>query len=252
MFFGPVVNAARAIALQIQSAIIMFVNNIIAAIRPQVVKNYAVGNYHEMYVLTFSATRFTYYMMLLLMMPFFFEINTILQLWLGDNVPEYTSVFSLLILLIAMINTLDLTILMAFHAIGKIKFGNIVGGTLMILALPISYIFLRLNMPPQSVFEVVILINVLGLIFDLLLTRHYVLFSLNEFFKSTIMPMIRVTILSLFVPSVLVFLFPQSLWRFVAILFFSELTMLTCIWFLGITKQEKSIVLNFIKSKLKR
>lgn len=44
IYFGPVVNAARAIATQVQTALAQFYANFQTAIRPQVIKNYAQGN----------------------------------------------------------------------------------------------------------------------------------------------------------------------------------------------------------------
>lgn len=80
IFFGPVVNAARAIAFQIQNAVSMFVGSFLTAVRPQVVKNLAEDNTSEMYRLTFSAAKFAYLLMLALVLPVCFEINFILTL----------------------------------------------------------------------------------------------------------------------------------------------------------------------------
>ena len=44
MFFGPVVNAARGIAYQVQGAVTQFSNNFMTAVRPQIIKSYAEGD----------------------------------------------------------------------------------------------------------------------------------------------------------------------------------------------------------------
>lgn len=250
LFFGPVVNTARAIALQIQTAVSLFVNNLLSAIRPQVVKNYAVGNYKEMYHLTFSATRYTYFMLIILILPIIFEIDTILHLWLGKSVPEYTSIFSILVLLITLINTIDLTILMAFHAIGKIKFGNIFGGTVMIASLPIGYLCLEIGCEPQIVFVVVIIINIIETIFDLFLTRYYVPFSLKDFFKITIFPAAIVTAISLFAPVIITELFSPTVGRFLFNTCVTEFLLFVSIWLFGINSSEKKYLQKVIKTKL--
>lgn len=85
VFFGPVVNAARAIAFQIQGAVMQFVNNFMTAVRPQVIKNYADGNVDRMYTLTFYTAKFSYMLMLALVVPLCFEINFVLGMWLGDH-----------------------------------------------------------------------------------------------------------------------------------------------------------------------
>ena len=138
LFFGPVVNAARAIAIQVQSGVSQFVNNFLTAVRPQVVKNFAEGNTDEMYSLTFNAAKYSYMLMLALVLPVCFEIRFILSIWLGEKAPEDTAIFVILILLTYLMETFHSASLMSYHAIGKIKLGNIVGGTMMFMALPIS------------------------------------------------------------------------------------------------------------------
>ena len=50
-FFGPVVNAARAVAVQVQGAIQQFVGNFQMALNPQITKNYASGDLEQMHSL---------------------------------------------------------------------------------------------------------------------------------------------------------------------------------------------------------
>lgn len=47
LFFGPMVNAARAVAYQIQTAVNHFVINFLMATRPQVIKSFAEHNYER-------------------------------------------------------------------------------------------------------------------------------------------------------------------------------------------------------------
>ena len=252
MFFGPVVNAARAIALQIRTAIIQFCTNIIAAVKPQVVKNYAVGNYVDMYKLVFTTTKFTYYLMLMLMLPVYFEINIILRIWLGSTIPDYTAIFAQLILIDSLIYIIDATFLMAFHAIGKIRFGNVVGGSLMISSLPVSYACLRLGYEPSSVFVVLIVINSVGSIFDFLLIHHYVNFSKMEFTKNTLLPIIGVTLFSILVPISIVSFFQESICRLALNTILSELIIFSIIWIVGLNNSEKQVVKRFVTNKVGR
>lgn len=252
LFFGPVVNAARAISIQVQSAITMFVNNMMSAVRPQIVKNYAVGNYKEMYNLTFSSTRYTFYMMLFLVLPIIFELKMVLSIWLGADIPNYTLIFTFLILIIAMVNAVDYNFLMAFHAIGNIKLGNIVGGGLMIAALPISYLCLKKGMEPYSVFIVIIIINIAETIFDFFLTRYLVHFSVRSFIKNTLVPIIIVTFLSILTPLFIVYVMPPSMGRFILNIVFTEIALVIIVWFFGLKTNERLIIVSFIKSKIKR
>ncbi len=252
IFFGPVVNAARAIALQIRTAVTMFISNLTAAVRPQIVKNYAVGNVDEMYNLVFMTTRYSYYLMLILMLPIFFETETVLNIWLGSSVPDYTGIFTKLVLIVGLINSVDSSFLMAYHAIGKIKTGNLFGGTLMILSLPIGYICLKIGMAPPSVFYVLIIINSIGTLFDFWLIHHYVAFSYGKFLLDVALPMILVTVLSVVAPFVIIYLVPTSIMRFITNTIFMEVIMVFVIWCVGVRSEERANVMAFIKARISR
>ena len=56
MFFGPVVNAARGIAVQVQSAVQQFSLNFQTAVNPQITKSYAVQDYGYMHSLIFRSS----------------------------------------------------------------------------------------------------------------------------------------------------------------------------------------------------
>ena len=92
LFFGVTLNAARGIAVQVDTAIIQFVNNFSTALNPQIIKNYAIGNKDEMFKLVCRGAKFSYYLLLLFSLPVLFETKYILMLWL-KIVPEHTVVF---------------------------------------------------------------------------------------------------------------------------------------------------------------
>ena len=98
-----------------------------------------------MYSLTFKAIRFSLYLILAMIVPICFEIEYILNLWLGNGYPEETALFTIIILISAFFDVIEQGNNLAFHAIGRIKTGNIICGSIMILSLPVSYLFLRLG-----------------------------------------------------------------------------------------------------------
>ncbi len=143
MFFGPIANSARAIAFQVNGALNQLVTNVIQATRPQVVKNYAQGNPEEMYHLTFLAAKFSYLLMLAMVIPLFLEIDYIIYLWLGDAAPEETAIFCRILLISMLVQTIVNSLSMAMHAIGKLRLFSITNTILYIAPLPIGYFFSR-------------------------------------------------------------------------------------------------------------
>lgn len=92
IFFGVLLNAARGVAVQVESAINQFVNNFMTALNPQITKSYAAGETESMITLVCRGSKFSFFIMLLIIIPFEFEAEFILKLWLGI-VPEESTIF---------------------------------------------------------------------------------------------------------------------------------------------------------------
>ena len=250
MFFGPVVNAARAIAFQIQNAVSMFVGNFLTAVRPQVVKNYAEKNTDEMYRLTFNAAKFAYLLMLALVLPVCFEINFILNLWLGKNMPPDTPVFAVLVLCTYLMETFHQASLMSYHAIGKIKLGNIVGGTLMICALPLSYVALKLGAPAYAVFIVIFFVNLTQMFWGWMIVHRYVAFSYMRLVKQVYVPTISISLIAVVSPLLLTHYMEQGWLRLIILGFVTEIIILMATYQIALGKKERQLAINFFRNKI--
>lgn len=250
MFFGPVVNAARAIAFQIQNAVSLFVGNFLTAVRPQVVKNFAEEHTDEMYRLTFNAAKFAYLLMLALVLPVCFEINFILNLWLGKNMPPDTPIFAVLVLCTYLMETYHQASLMSYHAIGKIKLGNIVGGTLMICALPLSYVALRLGAPAYSVFIVIFCVNFTQMFWGWMIVHRYVTFPYSKLVRKVYVPTVSITLISIIAPLLISHFMTQGWIRLFVLGIVTEIILLVAVYLIALGKEEKALVHNFVQHKI--
>lgn len=254
IFFGPVVNAARAIAVQIQSAVMMFVHNFLTAVRPQVVKSMADNETERMYSLTFYAAKFAYLLLLAIVLPLCFEINFVLHIWLGDNVPEGTSIFAVIVLITYLMETFHLASLMTYHAIGKINIGNTVGGTLMISSLPIAYVLLKIGLPAYSAFLAIFAVNFIQMLFTWWLLHHYVYFSYKTLILKVYYPTIFITLLVSIIPFFLINMLEDGWLRFLLIIILSEFSLLILSYYIGLTANERfkfrALAISKIKQKL--
>lgn len=246
MFFGPVVNAARAISFQIQAAVKMFINNFLTAVRPQVVKSFAESNCVRMYGLTFKAIKYSLIIMMALVLPIIFETDFVLTIWLEDTYPAETSLFVKIILISALFDVIEVGQNMAFHAIGRIRTGNIVCGTIMILSLPISYFLLKLGVPSYVPFIVVIVTNFINEVLTLLLMKSYIDFSIKKLITNTYIPVICAFAITIFFPLYICKSLEMSAIRFLINFFVIEIILVTTSWFIVASKDERNLVKNFI------
>ena len=250
LFFGPSVNAARAIAYQIQNAVNLFINNFLTAVRPQVIKHYAQGNPDEMYRLTFQSARFSFYLMLVLVLPICFELRFILDIWLGDAYPPDTYIFTLIVLIFSLSEVFHLILIMPFHAIGKMKLGNSLNGTIMIMALPISYFVLHYGYPAYSVFIVLIVINLIVTFNGWIIIYSYSKFSIRYFLTNVLLRCLLVCSLSIVTPFVIIFNMHAGWIRLITLCLSTIISTIVISYFLGMESEERKLVCNFVKRKI--
>lgn len=249
VFFGPVVNAARAIAFQIQGAVTQFVSNFMTAVRPQVIKNYAEGNVDKMYTMTFYAAKFSYILMLALVVPIIYEIRFILGIWLGDAVPDETALFAVIVLMTYTWRTFHIAALMPYHAIGKIKTGNVTIGSLMIATLPIGYLLFKCGCPAYSVFLAIFAVEIVSMFAIYWLIHRYEYFPYKYVFTKILMPCGLVTIFTIIVPTFITHLMNDGWARLIIVGISTEFSLLLSALYLGLNKEERTRIFSFVKNK---
>lgn len=150
VFVGPVANAAFAVALQIYNAITNLGNNVIMAVRPQMVMNYSKGNFRQLNRLFLLSTLALVVVMGGIILPLEVWLPEILELWLGDA--DYiTIIFSRLMIIVAFLLMIGMPITIIMHAVGCVKQYHLIVETVTILCLPASYICLSCGFTPESV-----------------------------------------------------------------------------------------------------
>lgn len=246
MFFGPTVNAARGIAYQVQSAINQFVNNFYMACRPQITKLYATGEKEKMMQLIFSSSRICYLLTLLFTLPIFLETPQILKIWL-KTVPDHTVVFTRLVLIIIIIETISYPLQAAISATGKIKWYQLTTGGINILSLPLSYIYLKQGGSPEIVFYISIFIALAAQISRLLFMKQLLNISITTFISNVVARMAFVTILSAIIPSIIYGNMPSIPFRILCITSTSLLAIIVWSIMIGITRNERNFILIKIR-----
>ena len=252
VFFGPIVNAARVIAFQIQGAVTQFVSNFMTAVRPQVIKNYAEGNINIMYTMTFYAAKFSYILMLALVVPIICEIRFILSIWLGNAVPDETALFAVIVLITYTWRTFHIAALMPYHAIGKIKTGNITIGSLMIATLPIGYVLFKLGCPAYSIFLAIFAIEIVSVFAMYWLIHRYEYFPYWYVFTKILIPCGLVTLCTIILPTAITVLMSDGWGRLFTVGFSTEISLALSALYIGLNKEERTKFFSFVQHKLKR
>ncbi len=243
IFFGPVINAARGIAYQVHGAVSGFVQNLQMAMNPQIIKSFAEGDLKYMHQLIFQSSKFSFFLLFIVSLPILLEAEAILKLWLGV-VPEYTVIFTQLVIVNVLIDSISGSLMTAAQASGKIKLYQMVVGGLLLLILPISYIFLTYGFPPDVTLLVSIIVSVLAFIARLVIIRILVGLSISEYLRKVILPIIPVVLLSIILPITFKFLFLEGHLRSIIVCISSVVSIVVVIYFIGLNRDERLFILN--------
>ena len=248
MFFGPVVNAARGVAVQVQQAVTQFSMNFQTAINPQITKSYAIEDYEYMHSLIFRSSRFTFFLLLCICLPVFMEAEALLGIWLKE-VPEYSAVFLRIILCATIVDALANPLMISAQATAHIKIYQSVVGGILLTILPIAYVVLKLGGNPQSVFIVHLLICTIAFIVRLFIIRPMIRLSLTKYIKEVIVRCAVVGICAGAVSFAVNILLDSSLFSSIMECCISVLSVAVFSFMIGMTKNERDFIINKIKSK---
>lgn len=200
VFFGPVVNAARGIAMQVQGVMGQFVTNFQTAINPQITKSYANVEYDRMHSLLHLSSKFSYFLMLLMSVPVFIEAPIILKWWLG-TIPDNTIVYLRIILLYSVFATLANPLWIAVLATGKLKKYQLWDNMVQALVLPISYIaFKYFHAASYWVFIILLVAEIVEIFVRVWVVLPLINHKYLDYIREVVIPLVLVSFVAPLVP----------------------------------------------------
>lgn len=246
LFFGPIVNAARGVAYQVLTSVEQFVTSFQTAFRPRLTKLYAEGNINAMYDLYHSATKLSFYIMWCLALPLIIETPFILQLWLGENIPGYSIIFTRLVLLTAVVSTYANPTSCIAYATGNIKKFTIWVSGLNLLIIPIAFVLFKFGFPPETAMIVSLIISVFAQIVRLIILKTLIEFSFQNYIKRVILPTLTVAITSFVVASIIHSIIADTVLLHLSSCAIAVLSVMMSIYIFGLSQSERNIVKAYI------
>lgn len=242
LFFGPVVNAAKGIANQVQAAVTQFSSNYMMAMNPQITKSYAQGNYDYMFNLVYKGSRFSYYLLFLVSLPIIVNADYILDLWLVD-VPDTSVLFVQLTLIAGLITSFSRPMITAQNATGDVKAFQLTIGFIIMLNLPFSYLLLYLGCESHFVMYVYILLEAVALFTRIFMLPHTILeFRPFNYCRRVLLNCVVASIIPIIIAIACSHVFKHGfsmlVWNVLIILMAS----LASLYFIGCSKSERKMV----------
>lgn len=251
-FWGTITNAAYAIAGQVSSAVEGLTQNLLIAVRPQMIKRYAAGEEDYLVRMTYSISKLTFYLVMIFAIPLVIEMSTVLDVWLGKgHYPADTVIFCQLSILMTLFNSFASPISIVVHATGEMKKFQIVCSIVILSIVPIAYVAARLGASAPIVLVLSIVVVVITQFVRLVLIRELVNFSIRLYIVRVCWPTIRVFAIVLGLTASLHLLLPNTIFCSFIVMFSSVCFTGLFIFLFGLDKKERSLFLSFVKRKYK-
>lgn len=250
-FFGPALNTARALAVQVNGGITGLVGNFQMATNPQLVKNYAAGDLNAMQLLLFRSSKMSFMLLFVAAFPVLIEAEPLLRLWLKE-IPDFALLFVQLIIIATLIDSLSGTMQHTALATGKIKKYTQIVTTILLSDILFVYIAFRMGFPPEAMIYVEMVIYFMAFIARLLISRKLYGLSISGFLRHVTQREVLVV-----ASSAAVFLLMRLacgehhlnfIIEFIALF---AVGALSCA-FIGLTRQERQWAFSLISSRLRR
>lgn len=214
-------------------------------------KSYAQKHLDEMFSLVINSAKMSSYLLLIIGIPVFVEIEFLLKIWLGEY-PSYAPLFLRIILVQSWVKTLGEPTVRALHAIGNIKLLNIVVGVILLLILPITYFLLRFGYPPEIALGANIILWTVAIPIRLMLLRRYSGFPVMAYIKEVIVLGLVIATICFVVPYIVHVIYEYESWvQLLLVCFVSVITSGFVILFLGFSKNQRTQIMNKVKRALR-
>lgn len=251
LFFGTVVNAARGVSGQIQSAIQGFCENLVVAFRPQLVQSYAQGNIKRTERMMYSMSKVMFVLFLLMSLPICFEIKYILHLWLGENVPEYTAGFTILTLVSMFPRNFTMAFAQVVHATGKLGAFQITTAVIVLFTLPVTYIALSLGCDAMSVYWINLLMCVILYVSCVYVFRVAFPIRVCDYFKNVLLPCMITAVIAAIAAWIPYHFMSSSFLRLVVVAISTCIAVCVASFTIILDQDERSFIQSFINNRFR-
>lgn len=243
IFFGVTLNAARGVATQVQHAVMQFVNNFTVAVNPQITKSYASGEMEYMYKLVCRGAKYSYFLLLVFLVPIACEADYILKLWL-KLVPEYAPTFLRLTLFASLTMGMGNTLYTAVFATGKIRKYQILVTVVGCLVFPLTLIAFKLGLPASATYVIFIAVYYALVFVRLFIAKGLLGIPLWPYVKEVVVRTLAVTAVAFVLPLLVVYCLPQGFLRLCVSCIVGLLSVSASVYLIGLSRNERKKIVG--------
>lgn len=250
MFFSVIVNAAYGFANTIYGAISGFANNFLLSVRPSIIKAYSLGDHRRMQDLIIDTSKFSFFLICFLILPFIFDAKFILNIWLV-NPPVYTTQLCQLMLLNFLFVVGFLPVRYGITATAQIKWTTIIDSSIFLTYIPLMYFILFFTKNLYYPFYLLIGLEIIkDNAYVLVLKRILPEFSILTFYKKSLFSGLLIFTITLLLLYLIHYLYPTKGWiHFLFTLFGGTCILTVLMFFIGLNVSQRKKLCNYFFRK---
>lgn len=250
IFYGPALNAVRGLSVQVNSAVCGFIQGVYTAVNPQITKSYAQQDQYYFKSLIFNSTLFAYYLLFIISLPLFLEIDIVLSLWLKE-VPEYTAVFVRLSLINSIIFYFATPTIMGLQATGKVARVHLITGSINLLNVAITYIMWKfLKTEPYVMYMIQILVSCILFMVTMIVQRIQLEIKIGEYIRRVVRPAFFSSLLAVILPVVVYSVLDKNHLSFIIVCVCSLCCSLSSFYFIGVNGTMRNKINDYVLKRI--
>ena len=250
LFFGPAMNAARGVAMQVFTALQGFVTNFMTAVNPQITKSYAAGDYDYLSLLVRKSSKMSFYLLFVIALPVLFNTEYLLGIWLKE-VPQGTVLFVQLFLIFALSESLSNPMITAMLATGRIRNYQLIVGGIQLLNVPVSYVILKAGASPQSTVTVAIILSQICFFVRLYLLKRETGYEASKHIKTVYINVLTVAAAAVVIPLVIDGYLPGGFTGFLISATAAVVSAGLSVLYIGCTRDERADIFGYIRKLIR-
>lgn len=237
-YFGPTVNAAYSIAKKVVTQVDQLASAMLGAFSPEITAREGRGERDRMVRLSSQASKFGTLLILVFWVPLMLEMDYIFHLWLLKP-PEYAVALCRLIMSAFLLDRFTTGYMLAINARGKIAAYQATVGTMLLLTLPLAWLFLYLGFSPTSVGGAFIITMALCSFGRVLWAKYLLQIPVGYWIKTVVAPCCLVGIFSATAALLPKYFLAPGLYRLLCVTVSSFFVYMALTWCYALDSKER-------------
>ena len=251
--FDVLLNLFIALAIPFVSLDKLLIFGLLTLIRAVVLTgSYASGDKERAFRMMYTLSKLSFIILYILSLPLIIEVDYVLHLWLGENVPDNASAFIIISILLNYLGSFSSSFSAIIHSSGRMKWYQLTGATCNILVLPVCYIFLLNGCSPVFAYSITICFVILNLIITLFLLNRIEGLAVFDYLKRVILPLIFIVVSTIIIPMIPNYYMNEGFLRLVVVTIVIFLIIPIFFYLFGADKSEKKMIMGMLSNIRKK